>query len=151
MAHVVLAKERFESTRSAVYRLNDVKTAIMLEGDDWKPEGVRVRSAKPDPTASRAIYRADELPLVMHNLRQEERELEDYIGQSLKLIHAVRCGIGDKYADILDWIYIDLLSWPQISSLHGVPKSTGCERRNVALDYIDSAGIQALLRGDVEL
>lgn len=151
MAHVVLAKERFESTRSAVYRLNDVKTAIMLEGDDWKPDGVRVRSAKPDPTASRAIYRADELPLVMDNLRNEEHDLEEYIGQTLKLIHAVRCNLGDKYADVLDWLYIDLLSWPKVRQMHGVSKSTGCERRAIAFDFIDSVGIQALLRGDVDL
>lgn len=144
------AKDRFEATRSAVYRLNDVKTAIMLEGEEWKPSQPKSRGLS-DPTARKAIYRADELAQVLENLRHEEHELENYIGTSLALIEAVRKGLGDKYADILEWLYIDCASWTYIIDTYGVKRSTAFFRRGVAFDWIDSIGIRELLRGEYEL
>ena len=150
MVHVVLARERFEATRVAVQRLNDVKTAIMLEGEEWKPEQPKSHGLS-DPTARKAIYRADELAQIMDSLYREEHELENYIGTTLALIEAVRKGLGDKYADVLDWLYIDCSSWTYIVDAYGVARSTAFARRNIAFDWIDSVGIRELLRGEYEL
>ena len=147
----VLARDRMEQTRRCVRRLDEVKMALMLEGEEWKPAQVKAKAGKSDPTASKAIYRADELPVVMQNLKAEERELIAFIGCSLVLIEAVRVGLGEHYADVLDWMYVDCLSWSEIADLHGVSKSTGSEWRSIAIDWMDSVGIKNLLRGETEL
>lgn len=151
MGFGVLAKDRFEATRSAVKRLDAVNLAILLEGEDWKPPSVRVRAGISDPTGKAGIYRAEELPEVMKRLRDEKAELESYIGTSLRLIENVRKGLGIHYGNILEWIYVDLESWDRIRDLYGVPKSTGCERRNIAFDWVDSIGLNNVLKGEYEL
>ena len=152
MAHTVLARERFNSTRAAVQRLNDVKLAIMLEGEEWHPDnGVKVRSGISDPTGKQAIYRADELPQIMASLKAEERDLETFIGTTLAIIEAVRVGLGDKYANVLDARYIDCWQWSQVESEYGITRQTGNYLINVACDWVDSIGIRELLRGETEL
>lgn len=144
------AIDRMNATRAAVKRLEDVKLAIMFEGDDWKPPGIKVPGIS-DPTASKAIYRADELTQVLQSLRTEEHELEEFLGTSLRLIQAVRDGLGIRYGDVLEWLYVDCLTWPAILDMYHVPKSTGHEWRTIALDWIDSVGIKNVLRGECDL
>lgn len=146
----VNAKERFEITRSAIRRLEEVKLAIMLEGEDWRPQLPKSRRLS-DPTANKAIYRADELKQVLENLAKEEHELETYIGTSLKLIEAVRIGLGDKYANILDARYVDFWNWKRIEEEYEVTRQHGNYIVNVACDWIDSVGVKELLRGELEL
>lgn len=148
----MLARERFENTRAAIRRLDDVHLAIMLEGEDWKPQQLHVHApGTSDPTAARAIYRADNLPDIMQALHAEEHELTDYIGVTLRLLENVRKGLGDKYANILDWLYIDGASWDYIRDTYNVKRSTGSEWRAIAFDWIDSIGIQACLRGEYDV
>jgi hypothetical protein len=152
MAHVVLARERFEATRAAVQRLTDVQLAIMLEGDEWKPAQPHIHtSGTSDPTATQGVYRAETLPRIMGNLKSEEHELINYIGTTLALIESVRAGLGDKYANVLQWLYVDCMTWTQIHEHYGVIRSTGSTWRAIAFDWIDSIGIRELLRGEVEL
>ena len=145
MVHVVLARERFEQTRAAINRLDDVKRALMYECEDWKPPSLRVRTGVSDPTGKAAIYRADDLPAMLDNLRREEHELTEYIGTTLRLLEAVRAGLGDKYANILDWVYIDRMSWQAIADAYHVSRSTGHQWRDIAFDWIDTIGIKELL------
>ena len=140
------ARERFVQTRSAVVELNNIKALIMSDGDDWKPPGVKVHAVS-DPTASRAIRNVDEWGEQLAELRKREAELEHFIGTTLAIIEAVRSGLGNEYADILDARYIDCLTWAQMD----VPKSTGKMKVAIAFDWIDSIGISKLLRGDVEV
>lgn len=142
--------DRMNATRAAVYRLKDVQTAIMFEGEEWKPKGVKAPGVS-DPTASKAIYRVDELSRLMDSLKAEERELLEFIGTTLRLIQAIRDGLGTKYGDVLEWLYVDCFSWQQIADLYRVSKSTGHEWRTVALDWVDSVGLKNVLRGDFEL
>jgi len=145
------ARERFEATRKAIPRLHDVQLAIMYECDDWKPPAVKAHTQTADPTASRAIYRVDELSEKLDALRAEERELEQLIGETLAIIAAVRDGFGEIYATLLEHRYIDVWSWEQIKEEYEIKRTTGYDLINVAFDWIDSVGISRLLRGQHEL
>ena len=145
------AKERFEETRRAILRLNDVKLLIMNGCDDWKPPQVKAHHETSDPTAARAVYNVDVLAGKLEALRSEESELEDFIGESLKIIHAVRVGFGDLYADMLEWRYIDGLSFSQIAEEHEMSKSTAHGRIDIACEWVDSVGVSRLLNGHYEI
>ena len=144
------AKKRFEQTRRDVRRLDEVNLAIMFCCDDWQPEQVKAHNEQTDVTASRAIYNVDSLEPRMEALRVEQIELQDRIGIAGELIEATRNGLGERYADILEWRYIDLFSWTDIRK-YGIARSTGYELINIACDWIDSVGISKLLHGDYEL
>lgn len=145
------ARTRFERTRRAVDRLDEVHALIMYDCDDWKPPGIKAHNEQSDPTASRAIYTVDELGVKIEALRAEERELEQLIGESLAIISAVRAGLGDDYADVLEWRYIDNRSFGYIADEYGVSKATAHGRVDIAFDWIDSVGVSRLLRGQTEI
>lgn len=145
------AKSRFEATRAAVPRLNEVKALIMYGCDDWRPEGVRTSVATSDPTAAAAIRAVDELADKLDALRVEESELEDLIGTSLAIIAAVRRGFGEIYANLLDWYYIDGMTWTEISEDTDIKRSTCYYLRDIAFDWIDSVGVSRLLRCEVDV
>ena len=152
MASYKTARERFNATRRAVKRLNEVHLLIIYDCDDWQPEGVHVRATHtPDPTANRAIFNADERGEMLAALRTEERELTSIIGESLRIIAAVRDGFGEIYATLLESRYIDCATWKEIHDDHGIPKSTGNNLVGIAFDWIDSVGVSRLLKGEVEL
>ena len=90
------ARDRFVKTREAVMELAQVQALIMTEGDDWKPEGAH-SSGISDPTANRAAYNVDTWADKLEELRSRESELLDFIGLSLRIIEAVRDGLGDDY------------------------------------------------------
>lgn len=145
------ARERFEATRKAIPRLHDVQLAIMYECDDWKPPAVKAHTQTADPTASRAIYRVDELSEKLDALRAEERELTQLIGETLAIIEAVRDGFGEIYANLLEWRYVDQMTWKTIHDDHGIKRDRGRYLLDVAFDWIDSVGVSRLLRGQTEL
>jgi hypothetical protein len=124
---------------------------IMNDCDDWRPPSVSSRHAISDPTASRAIRHVDELEEKLKMLRDEESELVDFIGESLVIIRAVRDGLGDKYADVLEWRYIDCASWDYIKTEYDVPRRTARDRESIAFDWIDSIGVTRILAGDLEI
>ena len=109
------------------------------------------KHAVSDPTANAAIRHVDELEGKLSILRAEESELIDIIGESLVIIQAVRDGLGDKYADMLEWRFIDCLSWDYIKSEYDVPKRTWHNQLSIAYDWIDSIGITRILAGDLEI
>lgn len=145
------AKQRFERTRDAIPRLDDVKALLMFDGEDWKPEGVRTHGETSDPTASRAIYNVDENAEKLESLRREERELEQLIGESLAIIEGVREGFGEIYAILLDHRYIDGWTWARIYDEYGIKRPMGNYLLNIAFDWIDSVGVSRLLKGDAEV
>ena len=144
------ARERFNATRKAIVELDNIKALIMSGGDDWLPPGVK-SSAISDPTATRAIRNVDELQGRLEALRSRESELESFIGVSLALIEAVRDGLGDKYANVLDARYIDGCKWSWIAEEYGIKRQRGNYLLNIAFDYIDSVGVSRLLKGETEL
>ena len=145
------ARERFKATRAAVIRLHDVQLLLMYNGDDWRPEGVRAAHETSDPTAQQAIRNVDELAEKLEALRREEQELTDLIGESLVIIEGVRTGFGEVYANLLEWRYIDGMTWTQVHKEHGIPRSTCYYLLDITLDWVDSVGISRLLRGEVDV
>ena len=145
------AKERFERVRAAVYRLHDVQLLIMNGCEDWRPQTVRARRQVPDPTANAAIYHVDQVEKMLRALKAEESELLRTIGAALVIIQGVRDGLGDKYADVLEWRYIDCRTWKYIRDEYGVSRRTGNRRANVAFDWADSIGVTRILAGDLEI
>ena len=131
--------------------MRDVQIAIMNECDEWRPPSVSSKHAMSDPTASKAIRYVDEIEGRLATLRAEETELIDYIGEALAIIQAVRDGLGVRYGDLLEWRYIDCVSWGYIKSEYGVIRRTGNRSINVAFDWIDSLGITRILAGDYDL
>lgn len=144
------AKERFNETRKAVSRLDDVRLMIMNGCEDWKPPTVG-KSGNLDPTANKAIYNADELEGKIKALKSEAEELEDFIGVSLALIAAVRTWFGEVYAILLERRFIDGETWARIHEDCGIAKSTGHYLLEIAFDWIDSVGVSRIMKGDVEL
>lgn len=142
----MVARERFVQTRKAVIELNAIKAKLSESGDDWRPDGIP-SSETPDPTANQATYNVDVLGDLLERLRNREGELEEFIGGTLELIEHVRRGLGDDYANILDWRYIDGLTWEQI----GIASTTGKRKASIAFDWIDSLGMTKLLRGEYEI
>lgn len=145
------ARDRFTATYRAVIELNNIKSLIASDGDDWKPPGVHAPGVS-DPTASRAIRNVDYWGVKLEELRKRETELEDFIGVTLAIIEAVRAGLGHDYADLLDQRYIDGFAWRDVT-LRGevVPRSTGKRKIAIAFDWIDSVGVSHLLRGEYEV
>lgn len=145
------AKERFDRTRKAVQRLNEIKLLIMYGCDDWKPEQPRVSGEKSDPTAAAAIKNVDELADKLDALRAEERELTEFIGTSLAIIAAVSNSFGEIYAHLLELRYVDGYTWTRIHDDYGITKSRGYYLLDVVFDWVDSVGVSRLLRGDTEI
>ena len=144
------ARDRFVATRKAIAELDNIKALIMAEGDDWKPPGVKSQGVA-DPTASKAIRNVDEWGEQLVELRKREAELEHFIGVTLVIIEAVRNGLGDDYAALLDARYIDDEPWAHITEELGVTRQNGHYLLNIAFDWIDSVGISRLLQGDYEV
>ena len=128
-----------------------VQLMIMNDCDDWRPPSVSSRHSTPDPTANAAIRHVDELAGKLSALRSEEAELMEFIGEALVILRAVRDGLGDKYADVLEWRYVDCLTWERIRNDYDVKKRAGCYWINIAFDWIDSIGITKILAGDLEI
>ena len=145
------ARGRFEEVARAVVRLHDVQLMIMCDCEDWRPPGVSSRKSIPDPTASAAIRHVDELEGKLAALRAEEEELINLIGEALVVVRAVRDVLGGKYADLLEWRYIDCMAWSRIEEDHDVKKRTGLNRLDIAFDWIDSIGMTRILAGDLEI
>lgn len=131
--------------------MHDVQIMIMNDCDEWRPPSVSSKHAISDPTASAAIRHVDEIDGKLAALRAEESELIDFIGESLVIIQAVRDGLGIKYGDILEWRFIDCVTWGYIKREYAVTKITGYRTQCIAFDWIDSIGITRILAGDLEI
>ena len=144
------ARDRFEQTRQAVIELDTIKALIMTGGDDWKPPSVRAHGVS-DPTANKAIHNVDTWEEQLVELRRRESELENFIGVTLAIIAGVREGFGEVYANLLEWRYIDGLTWKQVHEEYGILRAHGKYLVGIACDWVDSVGVSRLLKGDIEL
>lgn len=135
----------------AVIRLHDVQLMIMNDCDDWRPPSVSAHHSIANPTANAAIRHVDETSPMIVALYAEKKDLELFIGESLVIIRAVRNTLGDKYADLLEWRYIDCVSWGYIKDEYDIAKTTGQRMETIAFEWIDSLGITRILAGDLDL
>lgn len=145
------ARERFVQTRQAVIELDTIQALIATDGDDWQPEQVGAQG-NADPTAARAIRNVTVWSEQLTEYRKREEWLLEFIGTSLAIIEGVRCGLGDKYAAILDQRYIDCLQWRDVEYCgERVSMSAGKRCVAIAFDWIDSLGVSAVIGGRFEL
>lgn len=144
-------RERFAATARAVRELREVNMLLANGGQDWRPQGAR-GSELSDPTATTAIYNAEELAEKLEGLRNRRKVLTAYIAATSAMIDAVRIGLGGKYADVLTQRYIRCRKWSEIRR-HGepVPVSTGKMWVAVAFDWLASIGMTGLARYEYEL
>ena len=147
----VLARQRFEETRRAVKRLDDIQWMIINNCEDWKPPTVGSRPGTSDPTARQAIYTVETLADKLEQLHREEHDLTAFIGQSLVLIESVRTGLGERYANLLEARYVDLWDWETIYAAYDIKRANGNYLLNVAFDWMDSIGEHRLARGQFEV
>lgn len=124
---------------------------IMNNCDEWRPPSISSRHAVSDPTANAAIRQVDEVDGRLRALQAEERELIDLIGEGLAIIEGICEGLGEKYARIIEWRYIDRLSWDYIRDEYGIAKSSGNRFMHIAFDWVDSIGVARILRKDFEI
>lgn len=69
------------------------------------------------------------------------------IGEGRRLIARVRDGLGDQYADVLQSLYIGRRTVGGTACDLRVSKSTVCDRRDAALDWVDAVGLERVLIG----
>lgn len=144
------ARERFDATREAVGELHEVQLRLSEGGDDWRPPGIRGGSI-PDPTASQASYNIDHRRQVVSRLRRLERDLTDFIGETLVLIGFVRDRLGEGHADTLEARFIDCRQWRDVESEgKPVPRSTGKAWIREACELIDSIGASRIIEGKIK-
>ena len=134
------ARDRFVRIRKAVVQLATVQALISTCGDDWQPDTVG-RSGFGDPTANRAIMNVDVWGVRLEELRAEEQELLEIIGNGLKDIELVRACLSDMHASILDQRYIDGLRWRDVEyNGKRVKLSTGKLKVAEAFGFLDGIG-----------
>lgn len=129
----------FARVRRSIAEMNECRL-IIDEGADAIASGGGSGggSSEHDPTATRALF------LAMHDDRVREAAkarlsvIEDLIGEALKVIGAVRRGLGERYADCLDCRYIDGASIAEAAARLGISEATVKRDTGIAHDWVDS-------------
>lgn len=126
----------FAAVRRAVRELEVVERVIAGEDEPHHGGGHSGggRSGTSNPTASAAISEIT----AQERAAERRPELEDRIGAGLAAVSAVRRGLGDTYADVLDRYYIDCATWADIADEMDVSRDTAQRRRDIACDWLDS-------------
>ena len=134
------ARAFFAQVRRAVKDMEEWRYIADEGADAFAVTGTGgASSAVSDPTANRAIWLADHDEAIRANAVEHILHCESLIGAGLAIIAVVRRELGDKYAAVLDGYYIDCWSWASVADECGISKSTAFERRDIALDWLDSA------------
>ena len=97
--------------------------------------------ANSSPTESMGIYLAMHQNSVIHQARQRVEECEEVIGTALQVVHAVRHGLGKKYADALDLHYIDCMSTSNAAETMEISARTLNRYIETACDWCDYKGV----------
>ena len=150
------ARMMFEEARSACARIAQVAVELeaLEEGEwdgrpTWTPRPGGSKAHHPDPTCSRAMALID----AMSNGEREYDELAVRIEDALRVVEAVRDGLGAVSAEVLDLCYLSDRDYTWREIAWEVERVTGsalsadaCRmRRDRALDWIDARGWGALV------
>ncbi len=138
------ARAFFAAVRRAVGELEVVERVIAGEEEPSHGGGHAVggRSGTSNPTASAAISEIT----AQERAAERRPELEDRIGAGLAAVYAVRRGLGDRYADVLDRYYIDRATWADVAEEMDVSRDTAQRTRDVACDWLDSTARAEMAR-----
>ena len=130
------ARAFFAAVRRAVGELETVERVMAGEIEPRHGGGGGGgHSGVSNPTESTVIREVT----AQERVAERRPELEDRIGAGLAAVYAVRRGLGDRYADVLDRYYIDCVTWADVASEMRVSRDTAQRARDVACDWLDSA------------
>lgn len=117
---------------------------IIDEGADAIQGGGGCGHSENDPTASRAIFLAENDDKVRADAKRKLEECEDVVGVGLAVTSTVRDRLGERYGDCLEYRYIDCLSIHQTAEEMNCSTSTVKRDTDIAHDWIDSQTIEGL-------
>ena len=142
------SKDYWEYVKMLVDRLDDVNALIMegVEGLEPKPQSVKGKTTFSDPTAAAALRHETALKK-LEKLEAERNSLFDSIGGALILLDGLRGVLGSKYADVLALRYLDGFKWSKIAFELNVTAVHAHRLEQVAHDWIDAHGWNALVTG----
>lgn len=102
-------QQQLESARQSAREIEVLTYRINNGGRDWSAGGAKTHTTTiTSPTETAAIM---EMTVVPRLIEQRERH-ENVVGEALRAIQAVREGLGQPEADILEMFYIDgFMSW----------------------------------------
>lgn len=132
------AKVRGCVTAMVEYRL------IVDEGADALASKSGGGNGEHDPTASRAIFLAEHDDKVREDAKRKLEECEDYVGAGLTVTESVRRGLGERYADCLEYRYIDCYSISRTAEELECSTSTVKRDTDIAHDWVDSQTVEGL-------
>lgn len=138
------ARAFFASVRRAVGELEVVERVIVgeIEPRYGGNGGGSGHSGVSNPTESTVIREVT----AQERAAERRPELEDRIGAGLAAVYAVRRGLGDRYADVLDRYYIDRATWADVAEEMDVSRDTAQRTRDVACDWLDSTARAEMAR-----
>ena len=129
------ARAFFEDVRKAGARLRQVERLIANHGEDWRP-GNGGGTGPGDPTASRAISRVT----ATTDLEREREAIVSFQLEATAICAGVSKALGEHYGAVLLLYYVSGMTWAQVSEAMGRSKPWAMQRRDIALDWIDSVG-----------
>lgn len=144
------ARDLFNKVRVAVPSIERLN-AIVADGIDGITQGgsgVGHASGVADPTAARAAFLIEKAPQILHHYEKLLERDTALVGAALHLLHGVELALGEPYRDAVELHYIDQLSWEHAAEHLDCSRATAIRMRDVAFDYIDSAGWSAAIRGE---
>ena len=136
------ARAFLASVRRAVGELEAVERVLAGEIEPRHGGSVGGHSGVSNPTESAAISEIT----AQERVAERRPELEDRIGAGLAAVYAVRRGLGDRYADVLDRYYIDRATWADVAEEMDVSRDTAQRTRDVACDWLDSTARAEMAR-----
>lgn len=121
-------------------RIEEMQRIINSGGEEYQARhsASGSRPGHSDPTAAAAI-RND---AILEWARREMGEACETVGDALEVLAGVENGLGRVYADVLEYRYIDGLSWGEVCMLLGTSRTTAYRYITAAHNWIDSQGLE---------
>lgn len=96
-----------------------------------------------DPTAGKACA----MLAAVEAARERLPAAEALVGEGLAVIAGVKGRLGQAYGAVLELRYVDGLTWEDVASEMGAGRATCFRWHGVALDYVDSVGLDRARQG----
>ena len=142
-AHSKDSRSFFSRVRGCVRAMTEYRLIIDEGAEALQVNGGNGHSEH-DPTASRAIFLADNDDKARENAKAKLAECEDWVGVGLSVTSNVRDKLGENYADCLEYRYIDCFTIHRTAEEMECSTSTVKRTTDIAHDWVDSQTIEGL-------
>lgn len=148
------ARDYFEAAHHAAVELERTRAALMAmearERASGSPVGARVSGGASDPMA-RTDARIDREAMWHRRIAEAEAVVDHatsvVYGPAYDGGGGIAKGVGGAYADVVYWRYLDRKPWSQVATEVVVSPRTARRMHDLALDYVDSVGIEGAIEG----